>query len=158
MRRGRGGPSPSRPSGLGRLAGGRLGAHRREPAARVGDPALDQVEERLLDRARDRPALAVADQFEADKLYDIEGELIQYRAKSSQDTINYPAKLNSELAALAGSISGAEGRPTMQSYTVFEELSGRVDEQLARLNTLVEQDVAAFNQKVRDSGAPPISV
>ena len=107
------------------------------------------------ERSEDEGVKAAAKELH-DKLYDIEGELIQYRAKSVQDTLNFPAKLNSELAALAGVVSGAEGRPTTQAFGAFQEIAGRVDEQLARLNALVESDVAAFNQKVRDSGAPPI--
>ncbi|MBA2454211.1 MAG: hypothetical protein H0V47_13660 [Chloroflexia bacterium] len=93
-----------------------------------------------------------------EKLYDIEGELIQYKAKSIQDTLNFPIKLNAKLAGLAWTVSNAPGAPTKQSYTLFDELSSRVDAQVKCLNELVEKDVAAFNKLIGDSGLPAVSV
>jgi hypothetical protein len=39
---------------------------------------------------------------------------------------------------------------------VFKELSGRLDTQLARLQTLVTSDVAAFNKALEAAGQAPI--
>ena len=46
--------------------------------------------------------------------------------------MNYPIKLNNKLAALLGVVESADGRPTEQSYTVFKDLSGRLDVELAQ--------------------------
>jgi photosystem II stability/assembly factor-like uncharacterized protein len=82
----------------------------------------------------------------ANKLTDIEGEIYQYRNQSSQDPLNYPIKLNNKLAALEGVVESADARPTAQSYDVFEDLSARLDAQLARLEALLKTDLPAFNK------------
>jgi photosystem II stability/assembly factor-like uncharacterized protein len=82
----------------------------------------------------------------ADKLTEVEGEIYQHRNRSNQDPLNYPIRLNNKLAALQGVVEGGDYKPTAQSYTVFKNLSGRLDTQLARLETLVGSDLAAFNK------------
>jgi hypothetical protein len=83
----------------------------------------------------------------ADKLTKVEGEIYQYRNQSSQDPLNYPIKLNNKLAALQGVIEAGDGKPTEQSHAVFKELSGRLDEQLAKLDAIVKTDVPALNKE-----------
>ncbi len=75
----------------------------------------------------------------------IEEELIQVKAKTRQDTLNHPAKLNAKLAALVGVVSSADAAPTRQVYALFDDLSARIDTQLQALQTLIETDVASFN-------------
>jgi len=81
----------------------------------------------------------------AAKLTSVEGEIYQYRNRSSQDPLNYPIRLNNKLAALQGIVEGGDARPTDQSYAVFKELSGRLDKELARLEALVKTELAALN-------------
>ena len=80
------------------------------------------------------------------KIEPVEDALIQSKAKSSQDVLNYPIRLNNELAALAGSVSSADAAPTEQAYQVFNLLKQRSDEQLAKWDQLVKNDVASLNQ------------
>ena len=87
----------------------------------------------------------------------IEGELIQVKAESSQDTLNYPVKLNTKLANLAGSVGAGDAAPTRQAQELYAELAGRVDEELARLRTVTSEDVAAFNDLVRKAKLPAVS-
>ena len=68
-----------------------------------------------------------------DKLTEVEGEIYQYRNRSSQDPLNYPIRLNNKLAALQGIVESGDYKPTDQSYAVFKDLSARLDQQLARL-------------------------
>jgi photosystem II stability/assembly factor-like uncharacterized protein len=84
----------------------------------------------------------------ADKLTAIEGEIYQYRNRSSQDPLNYPIKLNNKLAALQGVVEGGDGKPTEQSYTVFKELSGRLDAELAKLDAVLKTDLPVFNKEI----------
>ena len=90
------------------------------------------------------------------KLDGIEGELIQTKAKSSQDTLNFPVKLNSKLAALAGSVGSGDTAPTAQQRDLFADLSARVDAQLAALRRVEETDVPAFNDLIRNAALPAI--
>ncbi|HKY52268.1 MAG TPA: glycosyl hydrolase, partial [Candidatus Limnocylindria bacterium] len=87
----------------------------------------------------------------------IEAELVQVKAKSRQDTLNYPAKLNAKLASLGGYIGGADFAPTSGMRAVFEDVSKRVDAQIAKWDALVAGDVAAFDKLVRTSGLPAVA-
>jgi hypothetical protein len=90
------------------------------------------------------------------KIDPIQDALIQSKAKSSQDVLNYPIRLNNELVALAGSVSTADAAPTRQSYQVFDMLKERSDDQVGRWDQVVKTDVAAFNQLVRQQDVPAI--
>jgi photosystem II stability/assembly factor-like uncharacterized protein/prophage antirepressor-like protein len=91
-----------------------------------------------------------------ERLATIEDELIQSRAKTRQDTMHYPTKLNGKLAALEGVVASAEAAPTKQTYEVFEDLSQRIDVQLQRLQEVIDTDVAAFNDLLKEQGVPGI--
>jgi len=99
-----------------------------------------------------------------EKLTAIEGELYQYRNRSSQDPLNYPIRLNNKLAALQGIVEFGDYKPTDQSYVVFKDLSERLDKQLVQLDSIAKTDLAALNtmlvkkkiEAVRD-GVPPVS-
>jgi hypothetical protein len=108
------------------------------------------LKEQIADRAtkaNDAKIKAAGDALTA-KLTEVEGEIYQYRNRSSQDPLNYPIRLNNKLAALQGIVESGDFRPTDQSYAVFKELSTRLDAQLARLDALVKTDLAAFNQQI----------
>jgi len=92
----------------------------------------------------------------AARLTAIEGEIYQYRNRSSQDPLNYPIKLNNKLAALQGTIEGGDGRPTAQSYAVFKELSARLDAQLAKLDAALKADLPPFNAEIAKKKLPPV--
>jgi hypothetical protein len=86
----------------------------------------------------------------------IEAELVQVKAKSRQDTLNYPAKLNAKLASLGGYIGGADFAPTTGMREVFEDVAKRVDAQIAKWDAVVRSEVAAFDKLVRSSGVPAV--
>jgi len=70
--------------------------------------------------------------------------------------LNFPIKLNNQIAALRRSIETGDGRPTAQSYVVFKELSAQLDALRGRLNTLVANDLAGFNKLLADRKLDPI--
>jgi hypothetical protein len=80
------------------------------------------------------------------KLDEVEQDLYQVKNRSPRDTLNYPIKLNNQLAVLAREVDSGNNRPTDQDYSVFKELSARLHEILARLDAAVSKDVTAFNQ------------
>jgi photosystem II stability/assembly factor-like uncharacterized protein len=91
------------------------------------------------------------------KLKPVEDRLIQHKAKARQDLLNYPIKLNNKLAALGGwVVRYSPGKPTTQAIAVFEDLSKQVDEQLAVLKEIIQEDVAAFNKLVRELAVPAV--
>jgi photosystem II stability/assembly factor-like uncharacterized protein len=86
----------------------------------------------------------------------VEDELIQAKAKGQLDSIQFPARLNAKIAALTSVIASADTVPTRQSYDVFNELAGRIDEQLRRLSNVMEVEAEAFNRAVREAELPAI--
>jgi len=91
-----------------------------------------------------------------EKLTAVEGEIYQYRNRSSQDPLNYPIRLNNKLAALQGIVESGDARPTDQSYAVFKELSARLDKELARLDALAKKDLSGLNSLLADRKLDPI--
>jgi len=103
---------------------------------------------RAKEKGRNASLPVLAGEALAEKLTTVEGEIYQYRNQSSQDPLNYPIMLNNKLAALQGVVEAGDGKPTEQSYSVFKELSSRLDEQLAKLDAIVKTDVPALNKEL----------
>jgi photosystem II stability/assembly factor-like uncharacterized protein len=92
------------------------------------------------------------------KMTEVEEVLIQTKAKSGQDVLNYPIRLNNYLVALGGVVESADSAPTQVSYEVFDMLSKQLDEQLARWKQILSTDVPAYNDVVRKQEVPAIIV
>jgi photosystem II stability/assembly factor-like uncharacterized protein len=114
----------------------------------------DQITERLT-RA-DNAAIKSAGESLIDKLTNVEGEIYQHRLRSGQDPLNFPIRLNNKLAALQGTVEGGDSRPTDQAQAVFTALSARLDQQLARLETLVQTDLPVLNRLLEGAGLTPV--
>jgi hypothetical protein len=101
---------------------------------------------------------AIADAGKAldKKMTEVEEQLIQTKAKSGQDVLNFPVRLNNHLVALGGVVGSADSAPTKQSYEVFDMLSKDVDEQLAKWKAIVSTDVTAYNNLVKQQDVPAI--
>jgi photosystem II stability/assembly factor-like uncharacterized protein len=92
------------------------------------------------------------------KMTVVEEALIQTKAKSGQDVLNFPVRLNNDLVALTGVVGSADSAPTKQSYEVFDMLSKLVDEQLAKWKAILSTDVAAYNNLVKQQEVPALMV
>ncbi len=92
----------------------------------------------------------------AKKLSSVEEELNQTKIKSGQDALNYPIKLNNKLAALGASVDGSDSAPTQQSFDVYNDLTAKIDVQLARLAEIKSKDVAEFNREYAAKNLPVI--
>jgi hypothetical protein len=79
------------------------------------------------------------------KLTAVEEALHQTRARSPQDVLNYPIRLNNKLSALAGVVGMGDNRPTEQAERVREELTAQIDVELKRLRGILDEDLARFN-------------
>jgi len=76
-----------------------------------------------------------------DVLEEVEGELMQTKAESYQDVLNFPIKLNNKLASLASTVATGDGRPTQQQYEVYFDLSAQIDEQFEKINQVFEGEL-----------------
>ena len=90
------------------------------------------------------------------KLDEIEEDLYQLKNRSPRDTLNYPIKLNNQLAVLQRMVDSGDFRPTDQDYTVFRELSGRLDAILGRLDQVIAADLSRLNEQLVKRNVAPV--
>jgi hypothetical protein len=113
-----------------------------------------QITERS-EKSRDRAVIDAGRSF-SQKLTAIEEEVYQVRNRSNQDPLNFPIKLNNQIAALRRSIETGDGRPTSQSYVVFKELSAQLDVLRVKLNGLIGSELAQLNKLLAQQNLEPI--
>jgi photosystem II stability/assembly factor-like uncharacterized protein len=116
-----------------------------------------QVDDRLGKAAGNRQLATEANRFK-ERIAAVEGEVYQVRMQASQDPLNYPIKLNNQLAALRGVIESADARPTQQSGEAFTVLSDLLEVQLATLQKLFDEDLKKLNDRLKALGLDPIVV
>jgi photosystem II stability/assembly factor-like uncharacterized protein len=106
----------------------------------------------------DPRAKAIADAGKAldKKMTEVEEALIQTKAKSGQDVLNFPVRLNNHLVALGGVVGSADSAPTKQSYDVFEMLSQALEEQMTKWKAIVSTDLAAYNGMMKQQDVPAL--
>jgi len=115
--------------------------------------AIDQRLEQTDDRGIRRQAETVKNRLAA-----VEEQIYQVKNRSSQDPLNFPIKLNNKLAALMGVVESAAAPPTAQSYEVFDYLSGKLQEQLDRLDAVVSTDLTRLNEMLTAKGMEHVEV
>jgi hypothetical protein len=93
-----------------------------------------------------------------DDMKKVEETLYQTKNKSGQDPLNYPIRLNNKLAAVGGEADGGDYRPTTQVKTVYQEVTGKIDEQLQILNKVFTDRIPKFNDLVKQKQVNPVSV
>ncbi|MEZ4559549.1 MAG: hypothetical protein R2854_24445 [Caldilineaceae bacterium] len=105
-------------------------------------------------------AAAVNDQAAAivAKLDAIEEQLIQTGSMTGGDRLRLPARLNAMLINLVSVIAAADAKPTQQTYDAFADLSAAVDEQLAALQQVLDEDVPAVAAALAAEQTPYIKI
>jgi photosystem II stability/assembly factor-like uncharacterized protein len=116
---------------------------------------MTAFDKRLKDDPREK-TIAEAGKALDKKMTEVEEALIQTKAKSGQDVLNFPVRLNNHLVALKGVVDSADSAPTRQSYEVFDSVSKDVDGQLAKWKAIVSTDVAAYNNLVKEKDVPAL--
>jgi photosystem II stability/assembly factor-like uncharacterized protein len=114
------------------------------------------IREQGQDRVKRDSTLAPAFAALDSALLSVEDSIYNTRLESNQDPLNFPIRLNNQIAALQGVVESAESRPTAASYTVFQELSRRLDVHLRRLDAVIATDLPRFNQAVAARHLPPV--
>lgn len=83
-------------------------------------------------------------------LSDVEGELVQTKAESFQDVLNYEIKLNNKLAALANTVATGSNRPTDQQYAVYDDLAEKVDAQFERIEPILNGELPEMTREIEE--------
>jgi len=90
------------------------------------------------------------------KLTAVEETLYQTKAKSGQDVLNYPIKLNDKLSGVFDAANSGNFAPSKQVQEVYAELAAQIDAQLAKLKIIKEKEVPALNELIRQKALPVI--
>ncbi|MEO7263725.1 MAG: hypothetical protein ABIW38_02380 [Ferruginibacter sp.] len=88
----------------------------------------------------------------------IEEALYQTKAKSGQDVLNYPIRLNDKIAGLYNYAASGNYAPTKQVRDVYDELAKQADFQLDKLKNIFNIEVPKFNQLIREKQLKIIGV
>ncbi len=116
----------------------------------------------LDERAKSLPAAqkgafdAAADPMRA-TLQSVADSLYQSQSHAGEDPLNYPIRLNNRIGALMGVVSSAWGRPTQQSYEVYDVLSKLIGVQMKRMDSAMK-GVTRVNAVLKQAGMEPVVV
>jgi len=80
-----------------------------------------------------------------EQLSNIEKELYQTKNRSGQDPLNFPIRLTNKLGHLNSLVRMGDFAPTDQDVAVKNELTAKIEEQLKAFNTILNDEVKAFN-------------
>jgi photosystem II stability/assembly factor-like uncharacterized protein len=91
------------------------------------------------------------------QLTQVEEALFQTKAKSGQDVLNYPIKLNDKIAALYNDVNGGESGVAQQYKEVFAYLVKETEPYLLKLQKVKTKDLAELNRLIKASDLNLIS-
>ena len=84
-----------------------------------------------------------------DSLTKIEEALYNPKIRANEDGLRFDIRLEEKLGGLNAAILSADSKPTASMHVSFQSLKGRIDPQLQNLKTLIEKDIAAFNEMAK---------
>jgi hypothetical protein len=119
---------------------------------------IREVKKELDDRLKqsnDSGLASAAGTFKA-KLTTIEENVYQVRNHASEDPLNFPIKLNNQIAALGRDVMLGNGAPTSQSYVIFKLLTKRLEQQKNDLTTTMQDGKATVNPILAQQKLEPL--
>jgi photosystem II stability/assembly factor-like uncharacterized protein len=117
---------------------------------------MAQINERKK-QVHDPAILTSADKMEG-KLKEVEETIYQVRNRSPRDTLNYPIKLNNQLAVLQRGVSMGDYPPTDQDAVVYEQLSEKLNRLRDAFETTLGADLKRLNDAFGAHGVPPVAI
>jgi len=88
----------------------------------------------------------------------IEEALHQTKAKSGQDVLNFPIRLDDKISGLYDFAVSGNAAPAKQVKDAYAELSAQADVQLNALKKLLEDDLVKLNMLIREKALPVIGL
>lgn len=107
---------------------------------------IREIKKNIADRVKKDPSLDAAGERLSTKLSAVEEDIYQVRNRSNQDPLNFPIKLNNQIAALMRVVETGDAKPTDQSYEVFKELNARLDEIRKTYEEILKTDTNGFGK------------
>lgn len=118
---------------------------------------LTAITKRVAGRADEKQIAAAAKAIDKE-ITAIEETLYQTKAKSSQDVLNFPIRLNNQLVSVAGAAAMGDNRPTEQMVMVKAELTSKIDAELAKFSKVLASELPKFNALLDAKQVPGVIV
>jgi hypothetical protein len=116
---------------------------------------LGDVKAALKDDVSSQPLVADADALDQ-KLLAVEETLFNPRITGSADAFYYPPRLYSKLQGFARGVTESDFEPTAAQLDVYAMFRQQVAEQKSKLDAIMANEVAAFNEKLRNTNLPHV--
>jgi photosystem II stability/assembly factor-like uncharacterized protein len=91
-----------------------------------------------------------------DSLTMVEDSLVQWGTHDGQTVLNAPSRINFQYIYLMGGVEQSDEGVTEGARKVLSDLNARWHPLRERLQVLLEESVATFNQAVGEAGIPPV--
>ncbi|MCE3283263.1 MAG: glycosyl hydrolase [Chitinophagaceae bacterium] len=108
-------------------------------------------------RTKDKDVKQLSDSI-GKQITAIEEALYQTKAKSGQDVLNFPIRLNDKISGLYDFASSGYNPPAQQVKDAYQELAGQADVQLSRLKQIMTVQVVQLNRLVHEKSIPIIGI
>ena len=132
-------------------------AHKAVNEMKEAQAQMAALKKRLASDDKAKDIVAAIDDLNK-KIEAVEDGLVQLKAKAGEDALNFPNGPADQLQALGSVVDGSDNAPTQQSYTVFDQLSAPIGEQIAKWKDLKEKDLPALNDKISKANIPAIAL
>ena len=93
-----------------------------------------------------------------EKITDLEDVLVQTRQKTFQDVINFLNQLDAQILHLIGTVDGAEPPVTQGARDRLADLTNEWTGHAATRDTIMDEDLAAFERLLADLGVPHVVI
>ncbi|MGI9612233.1 MAG: WD40/YVTN/BNR-like repeat-containing protein [Acidimicrobiales bacterium] len=90
------------------------------------------------------------------KLREVEAALIVPGEQKDTFRLDDPVRLNEKLSSLISIVASADAKPTASAVELVSLHTAEIDEQLDRLATVLDRDVAGFNTLVANANLPAV--
>jgi hypothetical protein len=127
-------------------------------AVRTVRNVRNQAKARMTQVAADSATYAQLVQALDAKISAMEAEIYQVKNQSGQDPLNFPIKVNNQIAALAGVVGSTEARPTRQSAVVFDTLTKELEGYLVELRKAYKELIPPIDAILKKHGHPALEV
>lgn len=112
---------------------------------------LNYVKTKVDEKPENKNLLDAMKKFQ-DDLTVIENNIHQTKNEASQDPLNFGVKLNNRLAFLMYEQGTGDYPPTQQAEQVRVELSKQIDDELNKLDALIDSNVLSINDMIKEKG------
>ncbi|MFZ1806331.1 MAG: glycosyl hydrolase [Cyclobacteriaceae bacterium] len=118
---------------------------------------LGYVKTKVDEKPENKNLLDAMKKFESD-LTVIENNIHQTKNEARQDPLNFGVKLNNRLAFLMYEQGTGDFPPTQQADQVRVELSRQIDDELNKLNNLIDSNVTTINEMIKERGIEMVMI